>query len=604
MDALGPAAGLRDVSFMADIDDELLALAGGDSEDDGSGSSPRDASASPAAALRDAGKTPSKKRWPASHNSEEEGEASSAHSSPNSLQSAPMDESDSEAVQPSREPAAAAVPAADGDDKYPVDGMFMSQAEKAEIIAMREVEREQIIADRISEIERQRQNRLLRQMVTSVENEEHKHVNKKRSADSVELEDGERKASRPRTGKASETAMDSLRRARAEKQRRKEVQECRKDSFSPRRELGGPGSDDDDFERARSRMPPAELRDYERVRLGRNEFAQVCFTPGFEAAISGCFMRISVGTHPETGIEQYRMVVIKGFTKGRPYSLTGPNGQFVTDQYVKSAHGKAAREFPFIAASSGKFTDSELNRYQVTCHNETVGLPTKQSLLDKIDDINGLIGHKWTREEIKAQVARRNELKRRFDPAERERVARLLDEAVARGDEQKAEELQEELDKLGSQRLAFRTTLGPAKRAEGTSSEQDRLAERNRENRRMNAELVRKAQLKKAKSREIEMAMRRGEQVPDDPSRRLRTKAKFVYDVNEPAHKAAGRGSGASTPTNGTPKASAAKPAMAAHLVKLQEKKYEDSKGVPTIHKPLVDDDVIGTLDLEIDVEI
>lgn len=239
----------------------------------------------------------------------------------------------------------------------------------------------------------------------------------------------------------------------------------------------------------------------------------------------------------------------------------------------------------------------------MTCHNEGVGLPTKQSLLDKIDDINGLIEHKWTREEIKAQVARRNELKRRFDPAERERVARLLDEAVARGDEQKAEELQEELDKLGSQRLAFRTTLGPAKRAEGAPSEQDRLAERNRENRRMNAELVRKAQLK-AKAREIEMAMRRGEQVPDDPSRRLRTKAKLVYDVNEPTHKATARGSGASTPTNGTPKASAAKPAMAAHLAKLQEKKYEDSKGVPTIHKPLVDDDVIGALDLEIDVEI
>lgn len=223
--------------------------------------------------------------------------------------------------------------------------------------------------------------------------------------------------------------------------------------------------------------------------------------------------------------------------------------------------------------------------------------------MDKIEDINGLINHTWTSEEIKTRLARRNELKRRFDPAERERIGRLLDEAVAKGDEQKAEELQEKLDKLSNQRLAFRTTLGPSKGSEGPalSSEQDRLAERNRENRRMNAELVRKAQLKeKAKVREIEMAIKRGETVPDDPSRRLRTKAKFVHDVKDGSQ----NGNGASTPTVGTPKLGATQPQMASHLVKLQEKKYEDSKGLPTIHKPLMDDDVIGALDLDIDVEV
>ncbi|POR32620.1 RNA polymerase-associated protein [Tolypocladium paradoxum] len=603
---------------MADIDDELLALAGGDSEDEGSVSSARDASASPPPARKDSGKTSAKKtkRRARSNESEEEGEASSAPSSPNSLESAPMDESDSDAEQPPRERAPPGVAGADDDDKYPVDGMFMSQAEKAEIMAMREVEREQIIADRISEVERQRQNRLLRQMVTSVENEERKYVKKKRSADTAELEDGERKASRQRTGKASETAMDSLRRARAEKQRRKEDHERRKDGFSPRRDSREPESDDE-FERARSRtpekeaakdVPPAELRDYERVRLGRNEFAQVCFTPGFEAAITGCYIRISVGAHPDTGIEQYRMAVIKGFTTGRPYALVGPNGPFVTDQYAKGAHGKAVKEFPFIAASSGKFTDSELNRYQITCHNEGITLPTKQFLLGRIDEINGLIKHNWTSEEIKARLARRNELKKRFDPAERERVAGLLDAAVSRGDERKAEKLQEELDKLSSQRLAFRTSLGPSRSMDvpKASSEQDRLAERNRENRRMNAELVRKAQLKeKAKAREIEMALKRGEQVPDDPSRRLRTKAKFVHDVNDTPQKLSQNGSATSTPASGTPKMGATKPQqMATHLAKLQEKNYEDSKGMPTIHKPLMDDDVIGALDLDIDVEI
>jgi RNA polymerase-associated protein RTF1 len=241
----------------------------------------------------------------------------------NSLESASMDESDSDAEPTRGASRSATITAANGDDKYPVDGMFMSEAEKAEIMAMREVEREQIIADRVSEIERQRQNRLLRQMVNNVEIEERKQVKKKRSADTAELEDGVRKAARPRTGKGSESAIDSFRRARAEKQRRQEDRERRRDGMSPRgRESREPEeSDDDEFGQTRNRspekaaareVPPAELRDFDRVRLGRNEFAQVCSTPGFEAAITGCYIRIALGTHPETGLEQYRMALIKG----------------------------------------------------------------------------------------------------------------------------------------------------------------------------------------------------------------------------------------------------------------------------------------------------
>lgn len=236
-----------------------------------------------------------------------------------------------------------------------------------------------------------------------------------------------------------------------------------------------------------------------------------------------------------------------------------------------------------------------------------MALPTKAFLSDKIDDINNLINHKWTNEEIKARLARKNELRKRFDPAERERVARLLEEARERGDDEKVEELQEQLDKMGSQRLAFRTSLGPAKSSEAArkETEQDRLAERNRENRRLNAEAVRKAQLKeRARAREIELAIQRGERVEDDPSRRVKTKAKFVHDVNETIEKkSATNGSETDTPTNGTPKANVTK-SMPAHLAKLQLEKHSEKKGVPTIHKPLMDDDVIGALDLDIDVEI
>lgn len=46
------------------------------------------------------------------------------------------------------------------------------------------------------------------------------------------------------------------------------------------------------------------------------------------------------------------------FATGKPYAMEKPTGQsFVTDQYIVAAHGKAEREWPFIACSEGEFTE-------------------------------------------------------------------------------------------------------------------------------------------------------------------------------------------------------------------------------------------------------
>lgn len=229
-----------------------------------------------------------------------------------------MDESDSD-DEPSRARGSGGAGGND-EEKYPVDGKFRSETEKAEVMAMPELEREQILADRANEIERLRQNRLLRQMVTDTQNDERK-AKKKRSAGSADLDDDDDDRRGKSSRRAGGTAMDALRRARADRQKRREDHERRRDAYSPRRDSDDEESDDGGYRRGGSRTPEKEekkdepkpeLRDFERVRLGRNEFAQVCFTPGFEPAITGCFIRIALGPHPDTGVEQYRMAIIKG----------------------------------------------------------------------------------------------------------------------------------------------------------------------------------------------------------------------------------------------------------------------------------------------------
>ncbi|AEO59251.1 hypothetical protein MYCTH_2134860 [Thermothelomyces thermophilus ATCC 42464] len=595
---------------MSDIDDELLALAGGDvssGEEEEPMDMSRDESRSPAPAPAPASsrekdasargvavkKTAAKKKGRASRSddeSEDEGQASSPPASPSSQMSAPMDESDSDSDAPQNR-----ARSADDESPYPIEGLFKSYEEKARIMSMREIEREQILAERREENERIRQNRMLRQLKVNQEKD-----SKKRKASAADLEDATRKPSRTRT-KAGESSdkMDTLRRAREERSNRKEQRERENDrrrhrSPSYRRSRSPDDNHSDNDWRRDSRRksgtpdfkeaPPAELRDVERVRLGRTRFAEVCFYPGFEEAITGCYVRINIGPDPTTRQDVYRMAVIKGFTQGRPYAITDRSGhQIVVDMYVKAAHGKAQREWPFITCSDKAFTEAEWNRYKQVCLSEGIPVPTKPELVAKIADINGLIERTWTDQEVSEKLKRQNALHIKYSGIERDNVAKQLELARARGDEAAVARLQEKLDNLEVPRLAFRTQLNSTKkRAENRGpTQQEKLAMLNAENRRKNAEAVRKAQLlERARAREAEAR-----------------RAAEGSGVSTPVANGSGSGSG-------TPKAGHSAELLP-HIAKLQEQQRSQAKaGVPVIHKPLMDDDIIGALDLDIDVEI
>ena len=251
---------------------------------------------------------------------------SSAPGSPDSQMSAPMDESDSDDDSPQSKTRGGAD---DELNQYPVDGLFKDYEEKEHIMSLREIERETILAERREENERIRQNRMLRQLKVNQEKD-----NKKRKASAADLDtESSRKASRTRIkgdGVAVDK-MDSLRRAREERSSRKEQRERENDRRKQRspsytRRSRGRDDDDSDIEwdgpqnsraRARSRTVekesvPASLRDFERIRVGRSRFADFCFNPGFEEAITGCYVRISIGPDPNTKQDVYRMAVIKG----------------------------------------------------------------------------------------------------------------------------------------------------------------------------------------------------------------------------------------------------------------------------------------------------
>lgn len=172
----------------------------------------------------------------------------------------------------------------------------------------------------------------------------------------------------------------------------------------------------------------------------------------------------------------------------------------------------------------------------------------------------------------------------------------------------KEEALRKELEALDGPKLAYSTSMQPSPKKSangGGLSQQERLAKLNRENRRKNADDVRAAQIAERKlSKMTEAALARGETVTEDHSRRVKTRAKFKHDVADSfGAKKDDTGSGSNTPGSSTPNMSAKKSGPLPHIAKLQAAN-SDKTGLPTIRRPLMDDDIIGAIDLGIDLEL
>lgn len=223
-----------------------------------------------------------------------------------------------------------------------------------------------------------------------------------------------------------------------------------------------------------------------------------------------------------------------------------------------------------------------------------------------------MVAYELTNDEITAMVDRKNFLRRKYDPETRERLQKSIEEARALGNHIFANQLQDELDSLGKPSgLAFRTSLTPQKQS-ADSMQQERLAQLNAENRRRNNEAVRRAQLaerqrareadERQRARDAEAKLARGEVADEEEARKLKAKAGSVRGSETPAKSPYKAGSGEGTPAaNGTPGATKG---VLPEVAKLQEQQFAEARGVPTIRKPLMDDDIIASLDLDIDVEI
>lgn len=216
--------------------------------------------------------------------------------------------------------------------------------------------------------------------------------------------------------------------------------------------------------------------------------------------------------------------------------------------------------------------------------------------MTKCADINGLVNRRWTEEELQEKLKRSGALAGRFLPLERNRLTNAVKEAKAQGNTERAEKLQAELDALDGPKLAYSTSLRPAAKKK-VQTQQDRLAILNRANRRKNIEEVRQAQINERRAaRQTEAAIARGETVDEDHSRRVKTRAKFKHDVTGKESSATPTPASSNTPTLG-----AKKDAMPLPQFSKLQSTSSSTNGIPGFRRPLMDDDIIASIDIGID---
>jgi hypothetical protein len=212
----------------------------------------------------------------------------------------------------------------------------------------------------------------------------------------------------------------------------------------------------------------------------------------------------------------------------------------MTDQILVMGYGKLEREYPLVACSDGKFTDVEFERWNKVIGDDHLKLLTLSQITHKIDDINYLLKHPWTSKELQQKLDEQN------------RLAHLIKrpQNVVSSDKQRREEL---------------------------------LHQRNLLNRKQNEKDVHEALLRERREKKMRNEKARREQAEME---RLKADPDYEKKWDEE--------------TERKRKEEELKAKLASRYV---PKDYKHG-GFLQFSRPKTDDEVIGSLDLGIDVDI
>lgn len=226
---------------------------------------------------------------------------------------------------------------------------------------------------------------------------------------------------------------------------------------------------------------------------------------------------------------------------------------------------------------------------------EDCKMATQTQLVKKVDDINRLINHSFTPEELSEKLRRQGALDHKKNVRRRFDLEKELQVAKANGNTEEVENLQKELHQLLNPNLSWGTSM--AKPTSNVLSEAERVHKINIRNQKLDHENVRKAQIaERNAARKAAAAVARGEAVAD-PFMRVRTVAKTHHDLSEKPKDAIKPEDAVTPGTDSKPAIKDSKALSNADFAPKQKSGF-------MISYRNTDDENIAALDLDIDIDI
>lgn len=301
---------------------------------------------------------------------------------------------------------------------YPLEGKYKDAADRDELESMDEIRREQILFDRTQEMERFKEKKYLLQRMKQQNN-----VHRDDDDDSEEEHTATRTSKRSKGNRSSKVdKLSELRKQREKKSKRQfddyededededddqeEEADLEEDDYQEN-QWGGHSTSSSRPKRSTER---AKVDDVNKIRLGRTMLTKYCFYSEFTDIVVDCYARVNLGVDKRTRQPLYRMVKIIDVVShpSRAYRL----GSSKCDIFLLvSQNRKQTKEFPISIFSDSVITPDEFGRYLIELEktNETVDFV--DDVTDKSKHVQSFINKGVTDKDVNEMIARKKKLK-------------------------------------------------------------------------------------------------------------------------------------------------------------------------------------------------
>ncbi|KAI0251556.1 hypothetical protein BJV78DRAFT_1282408 [Lactifluus subvellereus] len=404
------------------------------------------------------------------------------------------------------------------ENPYPLEGKYIDEYDRQRLLEMPEIEREEVIAQRLEELQRITDKRNLDQMLKAQKGGEGDSVAKAAKRQHTVRGATKEKSRKLDELKAKRKAKDERKRSRGSPKRDRSSSPMEMETSDEEAEDGQITKFEQEEEKERKLLgmalpndEPMTLDDLNKVRLTRDALAKHFLAPWFEDYVKGAYVRYLVG------VDKYRIYEVnKVQIHTKQYKI---NDNVPCNLALELKYGTSVEVFPMDKVSNVDFNEGEFSRFKITWEVARTKLPTKRELEKKNAQITKLMNQPMT--EVSAPPSYAEESvagdtgkpQANWAKLERARLTQARTLALRRNDKAEVAILDGQLAELAVE--------NPSVQPESTGGVSALLAKVNERNRKSNLEAIRRAELQEAERKRRERRL--GTPTVLDPSARLRT---------------------------------------------------------------------------------